>query len=89
MFETSMSAEYFKPKLSAHVENDFDYKNIQTVCLFYRFYCKFNSHKKILQLFFLHLSVVTQKISHASILSLSTADLQNSGNLNYLFLTAS
>lgn len=38
--------------------------------------------------FFLHISVVTQKISHASILSLSPADLQNSGNLNF-FLTVS
>lgn len=27
-------------------------KIIQEICLFYRFYCKFNSHKKILQLFF-------------------------------------
>lgn len=80
-----MSAEYFKPKLNAEVENDFDYKNIQKVCLFNRFFCKFISHKKILQLFFLHLSVVTQNISHASILSLSTVDLQNSGNLNYYF----
>lgn len=71
MSETSMSAVYFKPKLNAHVENDFDFKKkiIQEICLFYRFYCKFNSHKKILQLFFLHLSVVTEKISRASILS--------------------
>lgn len=64
--------------------------------IFKRYVCLIHSiassihMRRFYTFFFLHISVVTQQISHASILSLSTADLQNSGNLNFFFfLTAS
>lgn len=69
---------------------------ILTIKIFKRYVCLIDSFassfhiRRVYNFFFLHLSVVTQNISHASILSLSTVDLQNSGNLNYyIFWTAS
>lgn len=72
-----MSAEYFKPKLDAHIENDFEYIKLLKKVFFSDSNASLINMRKFYT-FSLHLSIKTEIISRVLILSRATSNLNKS-----------